>query len=219
MMTQSQHIRSTSWSRRYLRILAAVFLIQCTSVSAETNITDYGYCTVCHGTNANGNPVLQAPKISGLEPWYIENQLKAFAAGFRGTHQQDAQGQEMRAILRMLDSVESISAATDYINSLESVPAPATMTGDVQRGRILYSSCAVCHGEQAQGNRTLQAPGLAIQSDWYLAKQLRDYRSGARGSHKDDVIGAQMRPMALMLADDSAINDVVAYIKSLAAND
>jgi len=45
---------------------------------------DFDYCLLCHGANANGNYGIRAPKLSGMEPWYLARQLENFAAGTRG---------------------------------------------------------------------------------------------------------------------------------------
>jgi cytochrome c oxidase subunit 2 len=46
-------------------------------------------------------------------------------------------------------------------------------------------------------------------------RQLQNYKKGLRGAHPKDTFGAQMKPMAAMLANDQAINNVVVYIRSL----
>jgi cytochrome c oxidase subunit 2 len=51
-------------------------------------------------------------------------------------------------------------------------------------------------------------------SDWYLATQLKNFRDGTRGSHPQDIYGAQMGLIAGMLIDDAAIGDVIAYINT-----
>ena len=56
-------------------------------------------------------------------------------------------------------------------------------------------------------------------SDWYLARQLSNFKSGVRGSHPQDFHGGQMVFMARTLADEQAINDLVAYINTLERND
>ena len=53
---------------------------------------DFDYCLLCHGTNANGNYGIRAPKLSGMEPWYLARQLENFAAGVRGVPAEDAPG-------------------------------------------------------------------------------------------------------------------------------
>jgi cytochrome c oxidase subunit 2 len=56
-------------------------------------------------------------------------------------------------------------------------------------------------------------------SDWYLVRQLQLFRSEdrqtRRGGHPDDIYGDQMYLLAGMLRNDSAINDVIAYINTL----
>ena len=52
-------------------------------------------------------------------------------------------------------------------------------------------------------------------SDWYLVRQLGNFRQGIRGAHRQDFYGSQMATMADSLADERAINDIVAYINTL----
>jgi cytochrome c oxidase subunit 2 len=91
----------------------------------------------------------------------------------------------------------------------------AQVAGDAAAGEPLYAVCAACHGAQGEGNPALNAPKLAGQGDWYLKRQLLHFKSGARGTHEKDVFGKMMAPMAATLADDAAINNVIAYIKKL----
>jgi cytochrome c oxidase subunit 2 len=91
----------------------------------------------------------------------------------------------------------------------------AVSAGDPEKGRALYGVCAACHGPKAEGMRELNAPALAGREDWYLARQIENFKKGIRGAHPDDVYGRQMAPMAQVLADTQAIEDVVAYLTSL----
>jgi cytochrome c oxidase subunit 2 len=52
-------------------------------------------------------------------------------------------------------------------------------------------------------------------SDWYMARQLQNFRQGIRGEHPQDFYGSQMASMAKVLADDQAINDLVDYVHTL----
>jgi cytochrome c oxidase subunit 2 len=45
----------------------------------------------------------------------------------------------------------------------------------------------------------------------YMKRQLRHFKRGVRGAHEDDAWGRTMAPMAMMLADAAAINNVVSY--------
>jgi cytochrome c oxidase subunit II len=88
-------------------------------------------------------------------------------------------------------------------------------TGDASAGAALYAVCSACHGQQAEGKPALHAPKLAGQADWYLIRELKNFKSGARGGDPKDAYGPTMAPMAATLPDDDAIANVVAYIKTL----
>src|SRR2546425_2841267 len=94
----------------------------------------------------------------------------------------------------------------------------APVAGDAAAGKPLFAVCSSCHGLQAEGNPALNAPKLAGQGDWYLKRQLKNFKDGARGTHEKDVFGKIMAPMAATLANDAAIDNVVAYIRTLPDN-
>ena len=110
---------------------------------------------------------------------------------------------------------QEINEVSAFVNEVTSELPEATVKGDAARGESLYASCSVCHGAEGEGNEGLGAPGLAGRNDWYLARQIRLFRDGARGSHPADTYGIQMRAAAGVLPDDDAINDVVAYLNTL----
>lgn len=88
-------------------------------------------------------------------------------------------------------------------------------TLDLVKGKSLFMTCIACHGEKAQGNKVLGAPTLVNQENWYLERQLSNFKNGVRGYDPKDIRGMQMAPMAKLLIDNSAISNVVGYIKSL----
>jgi cytochrome c oxidase subunit 2 len=87
--------------------------------------------------------------------------------------------------------------------------------GDAVAGKAAYALCAACHGANGEGNVAMNAPRLSGQGAWYLERQLRLFKTGARGTHEKDVFGKMMAPMAATLVDDAALANVVAYIASL----
>ena len=101
-----------------------------------------------------------------------------------------------------------------YIAPLPDAPVAATIKGNVDTGRQRYAMCAACHGADGQGIAATNAPRLQGMSDWYMARQLKNFRDGVRGAHAQDIYGAQMALIAGMLADDAAVGDVLAYINS-----
>lgn len=87
--------------------------------------------------------------------------------------------------------------------------------GDAERGKGLYAVCATCHGPNAEGMKEMNAPALAGQEDWYIIRQLQNFKSGVRGTNPADTYGLQMAPMAQVLPDAQAIEDVAAYLSTL----
>lgn len=182
--------------------------------AAAPSQPDYVFCTVCHGANGNGNVAINAPKIAGIEPWYLKQQLANFRAGVRGTKPTDEPGMEMQPIGVQLDDA-AIEAVAAYVAKFDAVTPPVTVHGDVKRGRTLYATCVGCHGAKAEGSSALKAPALAGQTDWYLARQLERFRNGERGFASEDTPGVTMRAAAAALPDATAVNDLVAYINTL----
>ncbi|MBT77582.1 MAG: cytochrome-c oxidase [Chromatiales bacterium] len=180
-----------------------------------TGLNQYAACAACHGTNGEGNQQLNAPKLAGMETWYLTQQLNHYKAGIRGTHEDDILGQQMRPLAMTLFDDASVANVVAYIQTLPDNPAPTTIQGDIRRGAQIYTTCASCHGKNGQGIWSINAPRQAGMSDWYLANQLRNFKSRIRGGHPDDGFGWQMSLMADILNNDKAINDVVAYINTL----
>jgi cytochrome c553 len=81
-------------------------------------------------------------------------------------------------------------------------------------GPKLFAPCVACHGNKGEGNPTLNAPAIAGQDTAYLERQLRNFRSDRRGSHKSDAFGAQMRALASAL-DDAAVAKLASHVASL----
>lgn len=86
---------------------------------------------------------------------------------------------------------------------------------DNQRGRALYGLCAQCHGVSGGGMTLSLAPAIAGLDQWYVESQLKMFRSGARGTHPEDVGGMRMHPMSLWLRKDEDITAVASYVASM----
>ena len=175
----------------------------------------YATCSACHGAGAEGNQQLNAPRLSGQADWYLIRQLKDFKAGVRGAHEGDIYGKQMIPFASMLADDASVRNVVAYIGSQPDSRPQSTLAGDAAKGKELFRTCSACHGADARGIWSTSAPRLAGMSDWYLARQLKNYQQGIRGSHRQDFNGAQMVSMAKVLADDQAINDVLGYVHSL----
>jgi len=183
--------------------------------STENGKTLYGVCASCHGEDGGGNKALNAPRISGQKVWYIARQLTNFKSGIRGSHEKDIYGQQMRPMSMTLANDQMVADVSAYVSTLKSLASPPTIKGDATAGKAAYAICASCHGANGEGNKALNAPAIAGQNDWYIVRQLYNFKNGIRGVDPKDSYGQQMRPMAMTLPDDKAINNIAAYISTL----
>tara|TARA_Y100000768_G_scaffold202418_1_gene152235 strand:+ start:1201 stop:2559 length:1359 start_codon:yes stop_codon:yes gene_type:complete len=177
--------------------------------------SQYAVCAACHGQQGEGMVVLNAPKISGQSEWYLRKQLENYKNGVRGTHKDDLYGQQMAPMSMTLFNEEAMDNVIAHIQSFPDNPAPKTVSGDIEKGRETYAVCAYCHGQQGEGIKAMNAPRMAGMTDWYLERQLQNFKKGIRGQHPEDYYGKQMGFMARILQDDKKIRDLVAYMNTL----
>ncbi|MCH7833880.1 MAG: c-type cytochrome [Proteobacteria bacterium] len=183
--------------------------------NAAIGAAQYAICAACHGQRGEGLQALNAPKLSGQSAWYLKRQILNFQNGHRGSHESDIYGKQMVPMAATLVNEASINNVIAHIMTLPDEPAPQTIEGDAERGAKLYRVCAYCHGGDGMGVQAMNAPRTAGMSDWYLARQLANFKGGIRGSHKTDYYGKQMGFMGRILQDEQAINDLVTYINTL----
>ena len=177
----------------------------------------YNLCSQCHGAQGEGSALALAPSIAGLESWYVEAQLHKFREGSRAGHFDDLAGMRMRGMARWLKSEDDLKSVAAYVASLAPVRPATTLVGDPTKGAALYPVCAGCHGMNGEGVQAVGGPSLNRVSDWYLLTQLKNYKQGIRGGDPRDVTGSAMRPMAMILADEQAMKDMIAHIATLGA--
>jgi cytochrome c oxidase subunit 2 len=175
----------------------------------------YGVCAACHGAQGEGNPEMNAPRLAGQSPWYLKRQINNYKRGLRGTHPEDTYGQQMIGMVATLADDEAVDNVVAHIRTLPDRAADASVDGDVRSGARHYSVCAYCHGRDGMGVEAMNAPRVAGMSDWYLSRQLENFKTGVRGGHPQDHYGMQMGFMGRTLHDEKAIRDVVAYMNSL----
>lgn len=181
----------------------------------ENGAGAFEVCAACHGPDGAGKTALNAPRISGMPAWYMERQLHNVKKGIRGADPRDIWGTQMRPMVLTLADDAAVADVAAYIETLDSPMPEPTLDGDAEQGKIYYATCAACHGPQGQGMEALNAPPLVGLDDWYIVRQIEAFKGGLRGTHADDVYGAQMRPMAMTLPDEQAARDVAAYIATL----
>ena len=172
-------------------------------------------CYSCHGALGEGVAPKHGPRLAGLSAEYIARQLIHFKNDIRGGTFDDVFGRQMKLAVNVLTEAQMQTVA-QHAASFKAGPMMETqLVGDVTRGEELYEPCVACHGEGGVGNLELNGTPLAGQLDVYLAQQLRNYQSGIRGAHPDDMYGQQMRATVNTLRSEQDIIDVSLFLATI----
>ena len=159
-------------------------------------------CMPCHGVG--GNPVSQSyPRLAGQPQAYLVQQLNAFVSGERANATMSPLALDLGA-----DQIKRLSA----FFASQPVTANAPLAADptrVKKGELVArtGSCAACHGAELQGQDI--NPRLAGQASTYLAKQMRDFKSGVRRDPQG-VMASIVTPLS-----DEDITNVSQYLATL----
>ncbi|MDE2578544.1 MAG: c-type cytochrome [Hyphomicrobiales bacterium] len=170
-------------------------------------------CSACHGDQGEGRPEAGFPRLAGLNPDYIVQQLNDLASGARAN-------ETMTPIAKALSPAER-TALGAYLAGLQPPAAPVEPKPEekvVAEGKKIalqglwdkdLPQCVSCHGAGGVGVG-VNFPKLAGQSAQYIANQLDAWKTGKRTND----------PLHLMTGvasklDDSQIAAVAAYFESL----
>lgn len=199
--------------RRPFAAAAALALLSTGADAADLRRGEalYEICGSCHGDKGQGEDRMAVPAIAGQDIGYLQRQLSHFAKGVR-TGPADSPAGQMVAIMKFAAVEKDWADILGFVATLPPPRGSAPPQGDLRRGEQIFTACASCHGPHGEGNPTLSAPALANLQVWYVAAQLRNFRSGARGSAPADVPGAQMRAAATALTSDADVMAVSAYL-------
>ncbi|WP_395743847.1 c-type cytochrome [Prosthecobacter sp.] len=177
-------------------------------------------CAQCHGTAGEGKVELKSPSIAAMPGWYMTTQFANLREGRRGQDAADPQSFMMAAVAKALQP-EQIKAVIAHV---EKMPMVVPMGKDrevadakAEEGmRLFQERCMECHRYNGSGEMTFGSPPLIGRQGWYLAEQLRKFKTGKRGAMKNDVNGAKMVQITnFFVEDDQMLRDVVAYIMTL----
>lgn len=166
-------------------------------------------CSTCHGSGAAGGPGF--PNLNDND-WLWGGDLDAIylsiAHGVRSTGSNsgaETRTSEMPAFKEILKPDE-ITQLAAFLVSLTGKSAKAAM---VAQGKQLFAdNCAVCHGDEAKGNREFGAPNLtdAIwlkgEGEVAVASQIANPKHG-------------MMPAWLPRLGDSTVKQLAIYVHSL----
>jgi cytochrome c553 len=172
-------------------------------------------CGMCHGLDGISR-MAKFPKLAGQKAAYLERQIRDFREGRRHND-----GGQMTAIATEIAEPQIAEVAAYFAGLPPPGPQAAELdpasraraealvnTGDRTAG---IPACRSCHGPgPALGEERIEGPHLTAQHEDYLARQLRDFRSGARTNDP----GRAMQRAAARLSD----GDIAALARFLAAS-
>jgi cytochrome c oxidase subunit II len=170
----------------------------------------FAACMVCHSTQE----MQRGPILDGMPAWYLLAQMKKFNTGIRGT-KEDNKGESLMA--PVAQQYHDPSDLREVAAKFEKRPVARhlrTVRGNPQRGKLLYATCASCHGVEGRGKKSIQSPPLAFLEDWYLMDQLRKFQLGRRGYDPRDTTGKLMQNIAKIYTIND-LRDIVAYLAGL----
>jgi len=188
-------------TRRPARWLVGAVAVFCCLVALELRTradswNDSGgdpwdHCGECHGLYGAGNRI-KFPRLAGQKPDYIIRQLNDFRHGRRSND-----GGQMHKTATEVDVADYSRVAAWFSQQTPPWPKP-TFEGEVDlaRARKLandgdtrFDGCLSCHSTAGfNADDPKLTPRIAGQRDWYLAKELADYRDGRRGAAGDVMV-------------------------------
>lgn len=188
----------------------------------------YASCAACHGATGDGQGGA-FPKLTGLGQEETAKKLAAYRDGDQDYLKSVGLGGRYGTMAPNASSLsdEDIADLAAYIadefgggeggngGDEQAAAEPAAESGaiakaDVERGQALYSSCAICHGEQGEGGHLMNAPKLKGLPASQVASLLKVYRKGTEmGQYSYAMI-----PQATHLSD-ADINNLAAYVATI----
>ena len=159
-------------------------------------------CAECHGLFGAGNRI-KFPRLAGQDPYYIMKELHDFRHGLRINDG----GQMQKTATEVKKS--DIPRVAKYF-AAQTPPWPKRTIDaevDLARARKLavkgtkrMEACLDCHSAAQFGllDKPIIGPRIAGQRDFYIAKELRDFRAGRRSKNDPE---RMMTKIARRLSD------------------
>ena len=99
----------------YIGTLPAASALAAGSINRNGENQYNAACGACHGSRAEGNPRLNAPRLAGLDADYLRRQYQNYANGLRGSDPDDTYGQQMQMMSTMLASEQDLDDVINFI--------------------------------------------------------------------------------------------------------
>lgn len=196
--------------RLRLLIILAASLVTIGAGNADSGKDKVATCAACHGQDGNSMVGLW-PSLAGQNVNYLVRQLQHIKSG-------------KRPITEMIGSLDNFAQedlediATFYASQNNAIGQASS--DKVELGRKLYYSgslekgvpaCTACHSPKGKGNSPAGYPLLSGQQSDYIAKALKNYRTGERNNDES----SQMMMAIAYKLDDVEIDALSSFINGL----
>ena len=196
--------------RLRLLIILAASLVTIGAGNADSGKDKVATCAACHGQDGNSMVGLW-PSLAGQNVNYLVRQLQHIKSG-------------KRPITEMIGSLDNFAQedlediAAFYASQNNAIGQAAS--DKVELGRKLYYSgslekgvpaCTACHSPKGEGNSPAGYPLLSGQQSDYIAKALKNYRTGERNNDES----SQMMMAIAYKLDDVEIDALSSFINGL----
>jgi len=143
---------------------AALAVLPGDPVKAEMT---YMPCATCHGMQAEGKRVFNAPGLAGQELWYVRSQHLKFKEGVRGQHPHDIYGMHLAMAASLIYNVEVLDKVVVCIASLITEKTVERSKRDAAAGKQHYASVQLAMVSMLRASKhdklqrlTINTPGI-----------------------------------------------------------
>ena len=184
-----------------------------------TGVQPWDLCGECHGLDGAGNQI-KFPRLAGQKQSYIISQLLDFRAGRRknddGQMQETADELAKADIPRVADWFANQTAPWPKL-TIDAKPNLARARQLALSGRSGIPACLSCHSAASLGmlDEPFDAPRIAGQRDYYIAKELTDYRDGRRNNDPKRM----MQKIAQRLTDTEIVSLAILFSQNPSLDD
>ena len=184
-----------------------------------TGVQPWDLCGECHGLDGAGNRI-KFPRLAGQKQSYIISQLLDFRAGRRknddGQMQETADELAKVDIPRVADWFANQTAPWPKL-TIDAKPDLAHARQLALSGRSGIPACLSCHSAASLGmlDEPFDAPRIAGQRDYYIAKELTDYRDGRRSNDPKRM----MQKIAQRLTDTEIVSLAILFSQNPSLDD
>ena len=200
-------------------------LAVCSRGRADMNdmfvVDPWDRCGECHGLDGAGNHI-KFPRLGGQKPSYIAKELYDFRAGRRKND-----GGQMQQTATEIAAADIGKVADWFAGQTPSWPKiTIDADPDIDLARRLamlgapgMPACLSCHSAAGLGllDEPFDAPRIAGQRDFYIAKELTDFRDGRRSNDPKRMMqkiaqrltDTEIVSLAIFLSQNPSLHDLV----------